>query len=126
MSLDLKPEKVKPYLKLLTEATVHLNGNKGSLRKDIWDYLNNKYTKSIDYRDFLLAIRKFLLEGKLMNNDGIYQMHPEVIEEVREKTPTPVFKKNSDGKPLDANIFIKFLKGGPEDGASTKKNNKYL
>lgn len=97
MSLDLKPEKVKPYLKLLTEATVHLNSNKGSLRKDIWDYLNKKYNKSIDYRDFLLAIRKFILEGKLINIDGYYHMPYEVIDEVREKTPTPVFKKTSEG-----------------------------
>ncbi len=39
MHLELKPEKVKPYLKLLAEATVYLNENKGSLRKDIWAYL---------------------------------------------------------------------------------------
>jgi hypothetical protein len=94
----LKPEKVKPYLKLLTEACVSLNANRGSLRKDIWDYLNKKYGNSIEYRDFLLAIRKFNMDGKLINNDGIYTMHQAVIEEVREKTPTPVFKKTAEGK----------------------------
>jgi hypothetical protein len=41
--LELKPEVNKLYLKLLAEATVSLNSNKGSLRKDIWDYLNKKY-----------------------------------------------------------------------------------
>jgi len=75
MSLELKLEKVKPYLKLLTEACVSLNANKGSLRKDIWDYLNKKYGSAIDYRDFLLAIRKFFLDGKLINNEGTYSMH---------------------------------------------------
>jgi hypothetical protein len=66
---------VKPYLKLLTEAAVQLNQNKGSLRKDIWDYLYAKYQDSIDYRDFLLALRKFKNEGKLINNEGIISMH---------------------------------------------------
>lgn len=36
---ELKPEKVKPYLKLLTEAIVQINNNKGVLRRDIWEYL---------------------------------------------------------------------------------------
>ena len=91
MSLELKPEKVKPYLKLITEAIVQLNDNRGSLRKDIWDYLYKKYDDNIDYRDFLLAIRKFRLDGKMQNDEGIYTMHKQVLNEVREKTPTPVF-----------------------------------
>lgn len=70
--LELKPELTKLYLKLLAEASFNLNQNKGSLRKDIWDYLNKKYQEKIDYRDFLLAIRKFHLEGKIINNEGIY------------------------------------------------------
>ena len=70
--MELNPSKVKPYLKLITEASVALNGNKGSLRKDIWDYLNKKYAKSIDYRDFLLAMKKFLNEGKIMGNEGVF------------------------------------------------------
>lgn len=73
-SFELKPEKVKPYLKLITEAIVQINNNKGSLRKDIWAYLNQKYQDSIDYRDFLLACRKFINEGKLINNIGIYSL----------------------------------------------------
>lgn len=58
-SLELKPEQTRLYLKLLAEAIDNLNQNKGSLRKDIWDFLNKKYQTKIDYRDFLLAIRKF-------------------------------------------------------------------
>ncbi len=75
MSLELKPEKVKPYLKLITEAIVQKSNNKGSLRKDIWDYLYERYQDHVDYRDFLLAIRRFKNEGKLINNDGMYLMH---------------------------------------------------
>jgi hypothetical protein len=45
----------------------------------------------------LLSIRKFQLEGKVINNEGILNMHPEVIQEVRDKTPTPAFKSR-DGK----------------------------
>ncbi len=74
--LDLPPEKEKPYLKLMTEACVFLNSNTGNLRRDIWDYLNKKYTSSIDYRDFLLAVKKFIDSGKLINREGIYFLHP--------------------------------------------------
>src|SRR5690242_1175358 len=104
MSQELKPERVKSYLKLLTEACFYLDKNQGSLRKDIWDYLYKKYTNSIDYREFLLAVRRFYLDGKLINKEGYYQMHPEVIEEVREKTPTPAFRKTAEGKPVDGNM----------------------
>lgn len=58
----------------------------------------------------MLAIRKFQLEGKIINNEGIFAMHPEVIQEVREKTPTPAFK-SKDGKQSTSNIFMKFLNG---------------
>ena len=100
MSLDLKPEKVKPYLKMITEAIMVDSGNKGSLRKLIWDYLLKKYQRSIDYRDFLLAIRKFLIDGKMINKEGYFSMHPEVINEVKEKTPTPAFKKQESASPM--------------------------
>lgn len=127
-STELKPEKVKPYLKLLTEACVTLNRNQGSLRKDIWDYLYKKYDTSIDYRDFLLAIRRFYLDGKLINNEGVYQMHSAVIEEVREKTPTPVFKKLGD--PTSSALYLKFMMGdlkestGGTSGSGKKHKEK--
>jgi hypothetical protein len=41
--LELKPEYVKPYLKLITEACIQCSNNKGSLRKDIWEYLYSRY-----------------------------------------------------------------------------------
>jgi hypothetical protein len=47
----------------------------------------------VEYKDFLLAIKKFLHEGKMMNSEGLYTMHPEVINEVRVCTPTPALKK---------------------------------
>lgn len=59
---------------LLSEAINELNENKGSLRKDIWDYLYKKYGNEIDYRDFLLAIRKFKIEGKIINNEGYFHL----------------------------------------------------
>lgn len=95
--LELKPDKIKFYLKLLTEAILVKSENEGSLRKDIWDYLYKKYNDGVDYRDFLLAIRKFLQEGKMLNNEGIFSMHPDVIQEFKEKKPTPAFKPR-DGK----------------------------
>jgi hypothetical protein len=109
-SLELKPELVKPYLKLLVEALNNLSNNKGSLRKDIWDYLYNKYENGVDYRDFLLAIRKFRSDGKMENKEGIYSMAPEVVTEVREKTPTPVFsQKFTQDNKSKPNMFIQMM-----------------
>ena len=49
-------------------------------------------------------------------------MHPEVIQEVREKTPTPAFK-SKDGKQSTGNIFMKFLNGNI-DSQNTKERQK--
>ena len=105
MSMELRPEQIRPYLKLITEAIIHLSNNKGSLRKDIWDYLYNKYPDRVEYRDFLLAIRRFRNDGKMFNNDGIYSMHQFVLTEVRDKAPTPVFSN----KPTDAKKANAFM-----------------
>jgi hypothetical protein len=45
MTLDLKPEKAKPYLKMIADAIVADSNNKGSLRKNIWDYLLKYHAK---------------------------------------------------------------------------------
>lgn len=78
----------------------------GSERKYIWDYLQKNYGDKVEYRDFLLAIRRFIIDGKMMNNDGFYSMHPAVIEEVKKKTPTPSLRKSGSGD----NIILKYLK----------------
>ncbi len=110
--LELKPELVKTYLKLITEACVQKNDNTGTLRKDIWDYLYDKYENQVDYRDFLLAIRKFRLEGKMLNNEGIYTMASQVVAEIRAKTPTPVFTSKFAQDYKKQNGLINFLSGG--------------
>jgi len=56
MSLELKPEKVIPYLTMISKALISLNQNKGSYRRDIWDHLHGRYGQNIDYKDFLIAI----------------------------------------------------------------------
>jgi len=39
-------------------------------------------------------------------------MHNEVINEVREKTPTPALKsKAADGRVSDSTLYLKFLQG---------------
>jgi hypothetical protein len=58
-NLELPKDKVKFYMKLIVEASFQLNKNSGSLRRDIWDYLNKKYEKHIEYRDFLIAMKQF-------------------------------------------------------------------
>ena len=45
------------------------SSNRGTLRKDIWRYLLEIYGQednTVDYRDFLHAIRRLIQEGKLI------------------------------------------------------------
>lgn len=110
-NLELNPDKAKNYLKLLTEASVNINNNFGSLRKDIWEYLYSKYVDKVEFRDFLIAIRKFKQEGKLLcDEEGVYRMHPEVLYEVKQKTPTPVFKDKFKQEHQSTNMLNSFLK----------------
>jgi hypothetical protein len=60
---------------MITEAVLKDSKNSGTLRKIIWDYLMKKYPKEVDYTEFLVAIRRFVNEGKLINKDGFYSMH---------------------------------------------------
>lgn len=99
------------------------SNNQGSLRKDIWDYLQKKYKTAIDYRDFLLAIRRFLLDGKMYNKEGYFTMHPEVIHEVRDKTPTPGLKK-IEGKILADSAIASAVKPLQISKINKKKPNK--
>ena len=48
-----------------------LNNNEGSLRRDIWDYLMRIYGReedTVEYRDFLQAIRFLIKQGKLVTD----------------------------------------------------------
>lgn len=48
--LDLLQDNYEPYLKMITESIVITSHNVGSLRKDMWNYLMNKYApESLDY-----------------------------------------------------------------------------
>ena len=49
-------------------------------------------------------------------NEGIISMHPQVLNEVREKTPTPAFSHKVDGA-HKGNIFMNMLIGGGGAGA---------
>jgi hypothetical protein len=35
----------------------------------------------------------------LINKEGIYTVHADVMEEIRDRTPSPVFKDKMEGKP---------------------------
>jgi hypothetical protein len=87
--LELKPERVSPYLRYITEGVLLNSKNEGSLRKDIWKYLMDHYPKDVDYQEFLIAIRRFTNDGKMINKEGFFSMHPEVVIELEQKT-TPV------------------------------------
>lgn len=119
--MELKPERVKPYLKMITEAVIVTSANSGTLRKAIWDYLMKKYKNDVDYSEFLYAIRRFINEGKVTNKEGFYSVHPDVILEVKERnTPISALKKGAFLKSF-ANTSAKknlFHKGG----SSAKKS----
>ena len=102
-------EKVAIYLKLISEATRMLSDNQGSLRRDIWDYLLRIYGReesTVDYRDFLLAIRFLQKQGKLTNDQkGLFQIEPNTFKEIWDnpQPTTPSFNKRSQssvGNPL--------------------------
>ncbi len=94
LAMELPPNLTKPYLKLFCEALEFLNEPKGSFRKDIWDYLSKKYLNTVDYRDFLLGIRKFLADGKLeKDEEGRFLMPKAIVRDIMEKTPTPIISK---------------------------------
>ncbi len=126
MALDIRPELIKPYLKMITEAVVIDSNNKGSLRKDLWDYLLKKYQKSVDYRDFLLAIRRFLIDGKMNNREGYFSMHPEVINEVKEKTPTPAIKKITSAAAASTNPENGHILHKDQSSQQSKKSQKTI
>ena len=93
-------EKVAIYLKLISEATHMLNQNQGSLRRDVWAYLLKIYGKednTVDYRDFLHAIRRLLIEGKLLQDQGLFRIEPNTFKEIWEveKPATPKFSERS-------------------------------
>ena len=94
-------EKAGIYLKLISEATRMLNDNSGSLRRDIWDYLMKIYgteENTVDYRDFLHAIRFLMQQGKLSSDQkGLFWVENNVFKEIWENPapPTPCFSKRS-------------------------------
>lgn len=103
--MDLDPSKVKYYMKILTEGCMAVDKiGEGAERKYIWDYLLKTYKDKVDYRDFLLAIRRFVIDGKMYNVDGFYSMHPEVIEEVKKRTPTPAIKQKGLKESVQLNL----------------------
>ena len=79
---DLEKEKTGIYLKFIAEAVNELSGNAGTLRKDIWQFLLDKYKnhKYIGYVDFLKAIQILQGEGKLTNNIGVYKVQDDVYQ----------------------------------------------
>lgn len=46
--------------------------NRGTLRKDIWNYLQTEFNDAVDYRDFLTSISTLEKGGKLINKTGYY------------------------------------------------------
>jgi len=69
-----QPGKVHAYLTLISEATEQTSSNKGSLRRDIWDFLYEHHKKAVDYRDFLFCVEELLNSGKLKSSQGLFHV----------------------------------------------------
>ena len=79
----LNPSKVNCYLSLISEAIRDDSENRGSLRKQIWDYLNKRFTEVVDYRDFLIIIKRLMKEGKLQKDEnGYFRVETNVYREI--------------------------------------------
>lgn len=91
------------YLELIAEALKVNSGNKGTLRRDIWQYLLDYYASCSDYLDFLRAIRTLIADGKLKNEEGIYTVEVNTYKEFTtkwKKTPSPVRSVKPNHNPL--------------------------
>lgn len=119
--LELKPERVSPYLRYITEGVLLDSKNEGSLRKDIWKYLLDHYPKDVDYQEFLIAIRRFTNDGKMINKEGFFTMHPEVVIELDQKTATPVRGIKKQGSETGLVLPRETFKAIKHGAASAKK-----
>lgn len=93
-------EKVRFYLKIITEAISLDSYNNGSLRKSIWNYCLRNYPSEITFGEFLLAINKLLNEGKLDNHNGIFTIPDPVILEVQKDIEIIVNTSRGDISPI--------------------------
>lgn len=62
-------------------------------------------------------MKKLAIEGKLINNDGKFSMAEAVIEEMRQKTPSPTFKSKKI-------VDVKTLEKSRPPTNSAKKSKK--
>ena len=68
---------------MISDAIRSDSQNRGTLRKNIWDFLLENYGEyRLDYRDFLVSIRYLLKAGKLENEDGYFKVESELYKEI--------------------------------------------
>lgn len=108
---------------MITEAVVHDSNNVGSLRKSIWSYIYEKYKEKVDYAEFLIAIRRFINEGKMSNKDGFYSMHQAIITEFQKdaKMLSTSLKLGMQVDPATMKA-IKIIQEGTASVVDTKKS----
>lgn len=117
------------YLKIISEATKELSNNKGTLRKDIWEYLLNHYAENVEYRDFLVSIRRLLGEGKIFSENGYYHVEPSVYREIWEHQltftkPRVRGKSKKDSASIVPNLTQKALQSKIIQSTLTQNSRK--
>jgi hypothetical protein len=64
--------KDKIYLRMITMAICEESNNRGTLRKQIWSYLQKEFNNSVEYRDFLFSIQNLEKAGMIKNKTGYF------------------------------------------------------
>lgn len=77
------------------------------------------FPKDAEYCELLVAIRRFINEGKMINYDGYFAMHPQVESEIKSTLPAHKLKKTSIV--FDSETFIS---KGKRQGSKTVVNTK--
>lgn len=80
-----------------------------------------KYENDVDYQEFLIAIRKFMNDGKMFNREGELSMHPEVILEVKDKATPVKYARKGPSSMIGDEAF----KGSKLGGATSVKPGAY-
>ena len=77
-------------------ACIESKDNRGTLRKEIWSFLQKEFGKSVDYRDFLLAMQNLEGKGKLTNTNGFFKVHDSICSEMmKHATPQTVISNRN-------------------------------
>lgn len=81
-------QKVDWYFSTISMAVMETSENRGTLRKAIWNYMQENFGEEVNYRDFLHCVASLIKQGKLVNNNGHFTVQPRVLDSLIETAST--------------------------------------